>query len=622
MLNINSDEFCIDCWEKVEELLSLLTTSVLRWSDAIKDIRDIDALINGDVDEAIKNTLYGNSRHIPYALIAARLAGNPDFEELAVRLGANGPDSGISSSIFGSSDAITWPKLVNYLREEVKPLVYLADGSLVPPSFQLNDPQTVIDPADIKDFPSTVEQFHVVLKTKVDELLIAHDFVLTKETTTGGYFSVVYDKAINKGRLSLRIGYRGFSPSIFFNVIEDNMIAIAQKIDFSDHVQCESGVTLSIIRVHNGERALTNPPCINNWKKFEEMLDLLRESVLRWSDDVEDIKGIDALLNGGNIDKDFKYNNVGYLYAIYALIAARLAGNPNFEALALHLAPYGSGRNIAWRDGDSSVALAWPKLVNYLCESVKPLVDWPANSILPTHSPRSEPQPIIDSENVRGFPVSINQFHDLSKTTISALLSEHNFLLIEKIHFDVHIYEKAINGGTLRLSIDYQGRWGDFKAGIIFQIIENNMMAIALKSDFSYSMKWGGGVYLNVEGVLQLREKISINNWKTFEAFLYLLRKSVLRWSDAIVDIKSIDALLNGNIDNAVKNEVYSSCYTPFALIAARLADNPHFDELAVSLGTYGAGSGRAWGKFSDAEVAVAWPKLVKYLKEEVKPLV
>ena len=89
-----------------------------------------------------------------------------------------------------------------------------------------------------------------------------------------------------------------------------------------------------------------------------------------------------------------------------------------------------------------------------------------------------------------------------------------------------------------------------------------------------------------------------------------------------IKDIKDIDALFNGDIDEAVKSEVYSYLYTPYALIAARLAGNPNFEELALRLGTYGPDSGRTWGKFGYSEVAVAWPKLVKYLREEVKPLV
>lgn len=92
--------------------------------------------------------------------------------------------------------------------------------------------------------------------------------------------------------------------------------------------------------------------------------------------------------------------------------------------------------------------------------------------------------------------------------------------------------------------------------------------------------------------------------------------------SDTAQDIKGLDALVNGDIDERVRNSVHNMYYMRYALIIARLANNPNFDELAVSLGTYGAGSGRAWGKFSHAHVAEAWPKLVQYLRDEVKPLV
>ena len=115
---------------------------------------------------------------------------------------------------------------------------------------------------------------------------------------------------------------------------------------------------------------------------------------------------------------------------------------------------------------------------------------------------------------------------------------------------------------------------------------------------------------------------ICINSHQKLEELSILLQTSILKWSDAIYDINSIDALINGEADETIKKYVHNSVYTPYALIAARLANNPDFDELAVSLGTYGAGSGRAWGKFSHAQVAEAWPKLVQYLRDEVKPLV
>ena len=112
-----------------------------------------------------------------------------------------------------------------------------------------------------------------------------------------------------------------------------------------------------------------------------------------------------------------------------------------------------------------------------------------------------------------------------------------------------------------------------------------------------------------------------IINWEDFEDLLLKLRQSPLRWSDAAQDIKGIDTLFNGNVDEVVRNSVHSRIYMPYALIAARLAGNPNFEELAVSLGTYGKDSGKFWGKFNHTTISAGWPKLVKYLREEVKPL-
>lgn len=56
--------------------------------------------------------------------------------------------------------------------------------------------------------------------------------------------------------------------------------------------------------------------------------------------------------------------------------------------------------------------------------------------------------------------------------------------------------------------------------------------------------------------------------------------------------------------------------YAPRCLILARLANNPHFEELAVNLA-----APRAPGA-NQAALITEWPKLVKYLREEVQPIV
>ena len=60
--------------------------------------------------------------------------------------------------------------------------------------------------------------------------------------------------------------------------------------------------------------------------------------------------------------------------------------------------------------------------------------------------------------------------------------------------------------------------------------------------------------------------------------------------------------------------------YIPHCLIVTRLAGNPHFEELVTKFEELSFAGG-AWGANSTAK-ATELPKLVKYLREEVKPLV
>lgn len=621
ILNINSDEFCIDGWKKFEELLSLLEDSVLRWSDAITDIKGIDTLLNGDADEAVKNEV-SSHLYTPYALIAARLAGNPNFEELALDLGAYGPDSGRNWGMFGYSEiAVGWPKLVNYLREEIKPLADWPEGFLA--CLQGKEARN-----DTTAAPITMEQLDEHFKIKMGELASSHGFVLTKltelredEDLKCKYFIVVYDKAIDMGKLSLEVRFRNFSPSIGFTITETAMMKIAERFNFSNVVDWKEGIVLNISPTLENREAEVN---ISSWQKLEELLSLLRNSVMHWSDSINNIKGIEALLNGGEIDTTAKYTHSRYLYNLYAIIAARLAGNPCFEELSVLLAPYGAGKSISGHSPHTEIAAAWPTLVNYLRDEIKPLVDTSADAVLPAHFVCSNLERLIDPHNQKGFPTILVQFADLVQNQAKELFMEHGFVLIEETNVGGNrglIYGKAIKTGKLFLRMSFEEKRGAFKATINYQVIEDNMIVIAQQSDFSYAMVQNG-LFLNLNGVLNPKEQIWIHNWTTFEALLHLLKETVLKWSDTIDDIKGIDALINGDTNEAIKNNVHSSCYTPFALITARLANNPNFEDLAVSLGTYGAGSGRAWGKFSHAEVAVAWPKLVQYLRDEVKPLV
>ena len=237
-------------------------------------------------------------------------------------LGVYGPDSGRNWGIYGSNVAVGWPKLVNYLREEIKPLADWPDGFLA----RLQAKETGNDTTHA---PITMEQVDEHFNIKMGELASHHGFVLTKLTQLREdedfpktkYFIVVYDKAFDMGKLSLEIIFDDFSPSINLTITETTMMNIAKRLNFSDRVSWKVGVVLNISATLVGE------DLINSWPKLEKLLSLLKSSVMRWSDSINNINGIEALLNGGEIDKAAKFTTSSYLYNLYALIAARLAGN-------------------------------------------------------------------------------------------------------------------------------------------------------------------------------------------------------------------------------------------------------------------------------------------------------
>ncbi|HRH92391.1 MAG TPA: hypothetical protein PLW01_10800 [Agitococcus sp.] len=82
----------------------------------IQDLASLDNLVNGNTYPSIRETLH-HSVYAPYCAILGRLADNPDFEGLVDKL-----DKITGWQINTPAKATEWPKLAQYLREEVQPL--------------------------------------------------------------------------------------------------------------------------------------------------------------------------------------------------------------------------------------------------------------------------------------------------------------------------------------------------------------------------------------------------------------------------------------------------------------------------------------------------------------------
>ena len=85
--------------------------------DKAKDIRGLDQVLNGDDQSLIYKDLQDIGFDFPASLILAKLARNPEFESLV--------EKAEELRHWGANDdprETKWPKLLKYLREEVKPL--------------------------------------------------------------------------------------------------------------------------------------------------------------------------------------------------------------------------------------------------------------------------------------------------------------------------------------------------------------------------------------------------------------------------------------------------------------------------------------------------------------------
>jgi hypothetical protein len=101
--------------DELNAILSAIDEKILTLHDQLQTIGDIDALLNGHLNDLLQKTYMP-----PRAVIIARLAGNPCFEELVETINALPATAwGIDKDIFQEE----WPKLREYLRNEVKPIV-------------------------------------------------------------------------------------------------------------------------------------------------------------------------------------------------------------------------------------------------------------------------------------------------------------------------------------------------------------------------------------------------------------------------------------------------------------------------------------------------------------------
>ncbi|MBH1971950.1 hypothetical protein FK216_11190 [Moraxellaceae bacterium AER2_44_116] len=115
---LNSDKRKLKTKEDIAARIQLFEDEFLKSLAIAENMKDLDRLLNSDINDRFKWIIQGCGIYTPRCLIVARLANNPHFEELAMSLATPRAPAANRTSL-----PTEWPKLVKYLREEVQPIV-------------------------------------------------------------------------------------------------------------------------------------------------------------------------------------------------------------------------------------------------------------------------------------------------------------------------------------------------------------------------------------------------------------------------------------------------------------------------------------------------------------------
>ncbi|HMU87647.1 MAG TPA: hypothetical protein PLF28_06195 [Agitococcus sp.] len=532
-------------------------------------------------------------------------------------------------------------------------LVLLPNGTILPENSRKSWLQILNAPKQKNAFPKTLIELSQLFKADIGELLANHDFVLDAESSEYDEIGFSYVRQTSSVNHKIGFGYAGgngqFELGYSIQLAENTMIEIGHKSDFQYYG--DGGILLNIPSLIMNKSRFS----IDSWESYEQFKTILKRSALTWSDTALDIKGLDALLNG-NVDNRVKQEVHQFTYMPYALIVARLADNPYFEELAVSLGRWGVNSNTSWPAGvKTPLEIAWPKLVNYLRDEVKPLVSNKNKSVLvvtdsdliletvETNHQEIEQNTfnifdVINTDELeKNFPKTLTTFNDLISRAIGSLLKSYGFIFNSNSYCDnrysirhLKLYDDGRSLHAINITIKEDDK-NYFHVDAHLEIHNRVMESIInYYSDFDFKLwqegnrvdNWqAGGLVLELARILYPQQNsLIILDKQSLINFLSILEQSVLLWSNAALNIKGIDALLNGDIDVNVKKFIQQFVYMPYALIAARLANNPLFEDLAINLAPTEHDS-KIWRGKGKIDPFVAWPKLVEFLREEEKTI-
>jgi hypothetical protein len=224
----------------------------------------------------------------------------------------------------------------------------------------------------------------------------------------------------------------------------------------------------------------------------------------------------------------------------------------------------------------------------------------------------------MDEES--NFPKNLKEFKKYTESRIAELAEKHGF--VKSKHPAPHYsfeetakgYIKEVPFGQQFFYMNYEGGRGEYRL---------SMNLYCLNTDYArifkgFNFKRGGAILStslsSYKGFQMNSQGPRICNLDELNTILSMIEQKIFVLYDRLQTIADIDMLVNGSLSDMLQGSIMP----PHNVIIARLVGNPRFEELVEQTNNLPA---MKWGVDREAYLT-EWPKLLKYLSEEVKPII
>lgn len=231
-------------------------------------------------------------------------------------------------------------------------------------------------------------------------------------------------------------------------------------------------------------------------------------------------------------------------------------------------------------------------------------------------------QDVVKDVDFSLYPFARNatEFKKIAQPAFAELAASHGFTKKKMPYMDNMGYMRQFEEIYQHIGVEYESHGFDFFVCPAIFLCINQVEVIAEKFGFSDDYKKSFSFYIDLGSYAfgKIVRDWNVASFGDIEKVFSKIDKFIFsEVFELTKDIKSADQFINGNIENIYYKDMYIIGYNlASSLILARLAGNPNFEKLVEH-----AESQKHWGGKQRAREK-SWPALLKYLREEVKPIV